>query len=127
MTTNFELFFKRIKKAANVNTDKELYEFLNINKTTLSMWKSREKVDYELLFKKFEQINIHWLITGNGSIDLIQENDESKIVLLKKENEDLKETNDLLRFKVTTLEKEINQDKSHARGVLGTSMAKESK
>lgn len=68
MTTKFELFFKRIKEAAKASTDKELCMFLGLNKSTLSMWKSREKVDYDLLFTKFEQTDLNWLITGE-SID----------------------------------------------------------
>lgn len=65
MHTNFELFFERLKKATDSRTDKELGEFLGIKKSTLSMWKSRKKVDYDLLFTKLEHVNLHWLLTGD--------------------------------------------------------------
>lgn len=68
MTKKFELFFGRIKKAAGVTTDKELADLLGLNKSALSMWKKREKVDYDLLFTKFEHINYHWLLTGDESV-----------------------------------------------------------
>ena len=59
----------RMKKAADCKTDKELAKYLEINTTTLSMWKSREKVDYDLIFTKFEHVSLDWLIRGHEHKD----------------------------------------------------------
>lgn len=53
--------FKRIK---NFKTDTELARFLGVDKTTLSNWKARKTIDWDLLFSKCEHISIQWLITG---------------------------------------------------------------
>lgn len=67
MLTNFEQFFQRILLAFNCKSDTELANYLEINKSTLSMWKKRKSVDYEKLFTKIEfNINLDWLITGRG-------------------------------------------------------------
>ena len=69
MTTKFEHFFERIKKSAECKTDTQLAKFLGLNKSTLSMWKKRESVDYNVLFTKFEHLDIdyNWLIKGPES------------------------------------------------------------
>jgi transcriptional regulator with XRE-family HTH domain len=79
MTTKYELFFLRIKKAANCKTDTQLAVFFGINKSTLSMWKKRERVDYDILFTKLEHLDIdlNWLLKGKGFIS--EESEESKI------------------------------------------------
>lgn len=67
MTTNFELFFKRLKEASKTTTDIELANYLGIKKTTLSMWKKREKVDYELIITKFEHVSFDWLFNRKST------------------------------------------------------------
>lgn len=62
MTPKFELFYQRIMSASGCETDKELAEYLE--KSTLSMWKKRERVDYRVLFTKLEQTDLNWLIRG---------------------------------------------------------------
>lgn len=93
MLTNFEQFFQRILIAFNCKSDTELANYLNINKSTLSMWKKRESVDYDKLFTKIEPaINIDWLITGRGEIYL--DGSSAPIVhdpLPKYGNKDIKE------------------------------------
>ena len=58
----------RIKQAKNFQSDIELADFLGVSRATLSNWKARNRVDYDLLFSKCEHINLHWLITGEGSM-----------------------------------------------------------
>lgn len=53
--------FKQVKK---FKTDTELAQFLGVDKTTLSNWKARNTIDWDLMFSKCEHISIQWLITG---------------------------------------------------------------
>lgn len=56
----------RLKAALAVGTDKELAETLGIKKATLSNWRTRNSIDFPLVFSFCEHINIDWLITGRG-------------------------------------------------------------
>ena len=64
MTKKFELFYNRLKSVANAKTDKQLADYLGLKKTTFSMWKNRESVDYNLLFKKCGHVSLDWLLKG---------------------------------------------------------------
>ena len=59
---------ERLKKALHITSDYALSEELGISKATLSNWKSRNSIDYNLVFSKCKLINIDWLITGNGKM-----------------------------------------------------------
>lgn len=60
---------ERLKIALNMQKDKDLAQFLEIDKSTLSNYKSGNRdIDYRLLFSKCKQINFHWLITGEGEM-----------------------------------------------------------
>ena len=60
----------RLKTALAVSTDKELAETLGIKKATLSNWRTRNSIDFPLVFTFCEHINIDWLITGRGEPSL---------------------------------------------------------
>ncbi|MHC5353123.1 helix-turn-helix domain-containing protein [Myroides sp. LJL115] len=70
MKTNIDksLILSRFKEVNNFNTDIELADYLGISRSTLSNWYKRNSLDYDLLFSKCEQIDINWLLTGNGSM-----------------------------------------------------------
>lgn len=60
---------QRAKKALNLKNDTDLASFLNVSKSTLSNWsKDNRGIDYPLLFSKCEQVNLDWLLTGEGSM-----------------------------------------------------------
>lgn len=59
---------ERLKKALHITSDYALSEELGISKATLSNWKSRNSIDYNLVFSKCKLINIDWLVTGNGKM-----------------------------------------------------------
>lgn len=60
---------ERLKVALNIQKDKDLAAFLGVDKSTLSNYKSGNRdIDYKSLFSKCKQINIHWLITGEGEM-----------------------------------------------------------
>jgi transcriptional regulator with XRE-family HTH domain len=76
---NANKIISRLKSALKFKADKELAKFFGISASTLSTWKSRNTLDYPLLFAKCEKydIDIHWLIRGSNylknSIDEIED------------------------------------------------------
>lgn len=65
-----DFFLKRLKSALNFNTDTELAAFLEVSDQTLSNWKARNSVKYDIVFTKSvkENVNLHWLFTGQGEM-----------------------------------------------------------
>lgn len=61
----------RIKICQGLKTDAELARFLGISPATLSNWKSRDSIDYDLVFSKCENTNLDWLLTGRGDMEKI--------------------------------------------------------
>lgn len=106
-----------IKLYLNIKTDSEFADFLGVKQPTISTWRKRNTIDYELIIAKCNKINGHWLLTGQGSMlksepqpavssPQPQENDkyisslEKQIVLLEKNNA-------LLEDKITHLEQRL--------------------
>jgi len=48
----------------NISTDVELSKLLGIRNSTISTWKSRNTLDYDLIFEKCKNIDYQFLITG---------------------------------------------------------------
>ena len=48
--------------------NKEFAEFLGVKPSTISTWKSRNTIDYDLVFAKCNFVNAAWLLTGEGSM-----------------------------------------------------------
>ncbi len=70
----------RLKAALAVGTDKELAETLGIKKATLSNWRTRNSIDFPLVFSFCEHINIDWLITGRGEPNNLESTKPSFVV-----------------------------------------------
>jgi len=64
------LILNRIKEYKNFNSDKELADFLGITTQNLSNWKSRNTLDFEIIFTKCVDVNSNWLLNGNGEMML---------------------------------------------------------
>ncbi|RKE02345.1 LexA family transcriptional regulator [Marinifilum flexuosum] len=77
---------ERLKSAYQLDTDSVLAEFLGVKRNTISSWKSRNTINYDLIFAKCDDLNLNWLITGEGqpfkknsykepseSVDLVQD------------------------------------------------------
>jgi len=106
------LILNKIKEHYSFKKDAEFARFLEIKTQTLSSWYTRNTFDIELLYAKCVGIDGNFLLTGVGNIFL----DDAKrsavgddTVRLKEENLSLKETNDLLRFKVGVLEERLSE------------------
>lgn len=65
---NVKKILERFKLITNTKTDTELANLLGIKQSTISVWKMRNSIDYELIFTKCNNLNInlHWLLTGEG-------------------------------------------------------------
>lgn len=105
--------FKEVKK---ITSDIELAQFLGISRGTLSNWKARNSLDFELLFSKCEHESLHWLITGEGemfaknqktTINSDDNSSESIVGTLLQRNEDLARENGSLQAENNELKKEL--------------------
>jgi predicted transcriptional regulator len=65
---HIEKIIERLKIFHGVDTAYELAQILGIAESTLSGWKSRSTIDYELIFSKCEDVNLNWLIYGEGEM-----------------------------------------------------------
>jgi hypothetical protein len=57
----------RLKEHTDSKTDGELAEILGSNKNTIAGWRFRGSIDIPLVLEKCKNINLHWLITGEGN------------------------------------------------------------
>lgn len=71
------LIIERLFTFFKVDTNIALADKLGVSATTLSNWKSRNSIDYELLFTKCEGINFNWLFLGSGDMWLNFDIDKS--------------------------------------------------
>jgi len=68
MKINF--IIDRLHSYFQVNSNIELAKKLGVSPTTISNWKTRNTIDYELIFTKCEEVNYNWLINGEGDMYL---------------------------------------------------------
>lgn len=65
---NKSLIINKIISSYNFKNDKEFADFLEIKPQTLSSWRSRNMIDYDLIFAKCVDIDMNFVFTGEGSI-----------------------------------------------------------
>jgi len=65
-----DYFITRLKSALNLSTDVVLSEYLGVTPQSISNWKARNSIQYDIVFTKCVPfgINLHWLITGDGEM-----------------------------------------------------------
>lgn len=59
---------ERLKIGLELSSDNALADTLGVSKTTLSNWKSRNSLDFPLVFSLCEHISLDWLLTGKGKM-----------------------------------------------------------
>jgi len=59
---NKQLILNRIKSANNLKSDSELADFLEVKKNTISNWRARNTLDWELVLSKCDNLDLNWLI-----------------------------------------------------------------
>jgi transcriptional regulator with XRE-family HTH domain len=64
------LIIERLLLYFNVETNTALAQKLGVSASTLSNWKNRNTIDYELIFTKCEGVNFNWLFLGSGEMQL---------------------------------------------------------
>lgn len=57
---------ERLKTIYELDTDSALAEFFGVKRNTISSWRSRNSINYDLIFAKCDALNFNWLITGEG-------------------------------------------------------------
>lgn len=62
------LIIERLFIVFKVDSHAALALKLGVSATTISNWKKRNTIDYELIFTKCEGVNLNWLILGIGSM-----------------------------------------------------------
>lgn len=63
-----KLIINELKKYKGIKTDTDFAAFLGIEQNTLSGWKARNVLNYELIISKVDNIDANWLITGKGEM-----------------------------------------------------------
>lgn len=49
-----------------MDKDVELADLFDVKPNTISAWRKRNSIDYELLFTKCADLNFNWLVFGDG-------------------------------------------------------------
>lgn len=62
------LILNEIKNHLNYKNDKDFALHLGIKQNTLSSWKARNTMDYDLIISKCDFIDANWLLTGKGKM-----------------------------------------------------------
>lgn len=76
---NKSLILNRIKFIKKMSTDKELAELLEITVATLSNWRRRDSIDYDLILSKCRDIDTEWLIYGENLHNLTTSVDDNSV------------------------------------------------
>lgn len=58
----------QIKLHLGIKTDSEFAEFLGVKQPTVSTWRKRNTIDYDLIITKCNDIDANWLLTGEGKM-----------------------------------------------------------
>ncbi|MGQ1945400.1 LexA family transcriptional regulator [Ornithobacterium rhinotracheale] len=72
------LILNEIKKHLGYKKDGDFADFLGIKQNTLSTWKSRNTIDYDLIISKCENIDANWLLTGEGEMLKTEKQEKQK-------------------------------------------------
>jgi phage repressor protein C with HTH and peptisase S24 domain len=75
----------RVRVGLDIKNDSTLAQFLGISPTTLSNWRSRNSIDYDLVFSKCEYLNLNWLLTGKG--EMFESENKPPLVIKAESNE----------------------------------------
>ncbi|TVR29679.1 MAG: hypothetical protein EA390_09385 [Balneolaceae bacterium] len=90
---NVTSILARLKDELNLQKDVDLAEFLGVAQNTISAWKKRDSVNYELIFDKVIPYNIdlNWLIYGKLMPQIVEDENLLETIRMAKENENFTE------------------------------------
>jgi hypothetical protein len=63
-----KLILQRLKIAFEIDKDGDLADFLGVAQSTVSSWKKRDTLDYNIVFAKCKDVNLNWLFFERGPI-----------------------------------------------------------
>lgn len=102
------LIINEIKLHLGIKTDVELADYLGVSQPTISLWRKRNTLDYDLIISKCNNINGHFLITGKGSINLLEKKEEPSF---DKQLEEKSYVIELQKKYIKTLEDQLHKSK----------------
>ncbi len=94
ITIDTRKIIDRLKKALSIRTDEQLAIKLGLSQSTVANWKSRNNIDYTLIFESFPDLDFNYLIKGISNSDtVISQNviSDSGSIKLQIENDLLRE------------------------------------
>ena len=127
ITIRFLDTYEYLKKQNIVYTPKGFANELSVSTSLITeICKKRTNAGItpiQNLLNRFDEIDGNWLLTGKGSMlksdatprEAIASEEKEKIAILERDNERLKEMNELIRFKVSTLEKDLSEFRYNAQ------------
>lgn len=65
----------RIKHVYQLKSDKKLAEFLQVKAGTVSAWRSRKSLNYDLILQKCSKIDLNWLFYNHSDSEQIKQQD----------------------------------------------------
>ncbi len=68
MSQKVNKIIDRLKKGLAIKTDSALAKHLGVKPNTISAWKSRDSINYDLIFAKCDDLRKDWLLTGEGEM-----------------------------------------------------------
>lgn len=124
ITVRFLDTYEYLKKQNIVYTPKGFAVEINVSTSLITeICKKRTNAGItpiQNLLNRFDEIDGNWLLTGKGSmlksditpLAIVKDDDIGKLV---RDNEQLNETNELLRFKISTLEKQLAEFRNNSQ------------
>lgn len=90
MGLNKTQIYERIREAFNVKTLTEVAELLGLTTGAVSQWKTTGKISLATLIKTSEMshVSIHWLVTGEGSKEILPAYKPLALVRRSADNDD---------------------------------------
>lgn len=58
------IIFNRLKQIKGMESDAQLADFLGVTAATLSNWRRRNSLDYDVLLSKCEDVDLNYLLFG---------------------------------------------------------------
>lgn len=120
----------QIKLYLNIKTDSEFAQFLGISQPTVSSWRKRNTLDHEIIIAKCKELNVEWLITGEGEmlnaskVDEISGISKKDLAVLEQEYgffPDMEVIKSYLTFSETQLKNILSSKKTSLKDKIATS------
>lgn len=82
MQNDISFIINEIRSYLGFKTDTQLADYLGVKRNTISTWRKRNSIDYQLIVTKCDFVDANWLLTGKG--DMLK-SETQPIISLEKE------------------------------------------